>query len=207
MMVSLVLACLVTDCSIDGSGRSSAQGAAVVPPAIEARPLKQDLDDLNGALQSLRDAEVGRDLPALYDQVRSDVGRLLKAFVTIKARFEMVIAAGQRRLDDWSNQEETREAVEAHDANAIRRDDLAMAMDSLLLCRMSYGMACAGYRTQIAHVTGALDHRLDLSSIRSVTPAITALLEGEAEVHSIVTDVSAKSNAVIALLAPEAPPH
>jgi hypothetical protein len=202
---ALVLTGMVTDCGVVGAGRNSAQGAMAVPPAIETSQLRHDLDVLNGALQSLRDADAGTDLPALYGVVRSDVERLLKAFVLVGSRYEMIIAVGQRRLDSWSMQEEVHDPIDAHDASAIRNGDLTMAMESLLMCRTSYAMACTGYRSQLARVIGTLDHHLALSSIHAVTPAITTLVEGEAEVRSIVADVSAKSKAVIALLEAPAP--
>jgi hypothetical protein len=66
---------------VDGSGRASTHGAVVASPVIEPSLLKHDLDDLEDALKSLRDADAGRVLPALYRQVMSDVERLLKAFV------------------------------------------------------------------------------------------------------------------------------
>jgi hypothetical protein len=204
MMAAAVPTCLMTDCSEVGSGRTAGPGAAVIPPAIEASPLKQDLDDLNGALQSLRDAGPGKDLPALYGAVRSDVERLLKAFVLVAERCEAVVAAGQRRLDAWSGQGEAPDPVAAPGTSAVGRRDLALAVDSLLMCRSSYAMSCASYRTQIARVISTLDHRLALSTISAVTPAITTLLEGEAGVRSIVTDASAKSRAVIALLLEQA---
>jgi hypothetical protein len=205
MMAAVVLACMVTDCGQAGDQRTIARGRTALPCSIESRPLTRYLDDLNGALQSLRDADPGRDLPTIYGVVRSDGERLLKAFAVVSARYEEVVAAGQRRLNAGSSQEQDADPAEEHDLRAQGQGDLAMAMESLLMCRMSYVMASASYRAQLARVMGTLDRHLDLSSIRTATPAITILLEDEAEVRSIVSDAAAKSRAVIALLDAQRP--
>jgi hypothetical protein len=193
-LAMLIAVVLMWGCG-DGQERSVAR--AEVSSAVDVAPAKLDIDDLGGALRELRDARNDMEIQARYPSVRSAAEALAATLAAVAAQYEATVTAGQNALSAGIHQGSGQALAQRSPADA----DLALAMDSLLMCRPAYDQVSDSYRWQLLLVTRSLDRDHTLNGMQAVTPAISRLLEDQGELRSILTDVSAKSRAVMAEIA------
>jgi hypothetical protein len=183
-----------------GDGQERSVARAEVSNAVDVAPAKQDIEDLGGALRELRDARNDMEIQARYPSVHSAAEALAATLAAVATQYEATVTAGQDALSSGIHQG-SGQAL-AHQAQRSPADeDLALAMDSLLMCRPAYAQVSDSYRWQLLLVTRSLDLDHTLHGMQAVTPAIARLLEDQGELRSILTDVSAKSRAVMTEIA------
>jgi hypothetical protein len=197
VLTMLIVAGLSWGCG-GGPERSSARADGAV--AVDVAPAKQDLDQVGGTLRDLRVARSDAEIQERYRIVRAAADTLAASLSAVASQYEATVAAGQHALASHDNPATQRPLVQpAQPAAAVA--DLAMAMDSLLMCRAAYAQVSGAYRDRLLLMTASLDRDHSLSGMQAVTPTITGLLEDQEELRSILTDVSAKSKAVLTEIA------
>ncbi len=177
-----------------GAGRAGAGGDAAVAVAAA----QQGIDAVGGALRELRAARTATEVQERYPPVRMAADALAASLSAVAARFEAAVAAGQRALS-------ADDRVAARPSAPAQRSpadgDLAMALDSLLMCRTAYAQVSGAHRAQLQQLTRALDRDRTVDGMQAVTPTIAGLLEDQSELRSILTDIAAKSKAVMTEIA------
>ena len=190
-----VLAAL-SGCGDDAHRMASVQPAATI--SVDAAPAKEDLEHVGGALRDVRDAQTMHELQQRFDALTTAASALSSSLADIGARYEATVSAGQLELSMRKQPQSSDLSTDAHLLPTAPVGNLALAMDSLLMCRDAYTKVSGSYRAHLASMTQALGNDLSLTEKRNVDPTIATLLEDQLQLRSILTDVSAKSKAVIA---------
>ncbi len=201
---ALLLPVLMAAVVVGGCGASQARSTAPAAPgsavAVDVAPVELDIDQVGGALRELRDARTQAEIQERYPQLRMAADALAASLSAVAAQYEATVAAGQQALSSSRDQGTGRPpARQGERPPAVA--DLAMALDSLLMCRTAYDQVSSAYRSQLQQLTRALERDRTVDGMQAVAPAITGLLEDQGELRSVLTDVSAKSKAVRAEMA------
>lgn len=198
-LAMLTAAALMWGCG-DGQDRGIAHAETRRAVAVDVAPAKQDIDQIGGALRDLRDARSDVELQQRYPSVRLAANALAMSLSTVAAQYEATVAAGQSALSSNDQADPGRPSARAAQRSPAE-SDLALAMDSLLMCRSAYGQVSSAYQAQLLQLTRSLDRDHTRSGIQAATPTIAGLLEDQSELRSILTDISAKSKAVMTEIA------
>jgi hypothetical protein len=176
--------------------------AEQIPPGIEVDEelAKSNLEQTGASLRSVRDAQTMPDLQKNFEMLSATSATLSMTLKEVAARFESAVSAGQLELDMRNQRRTNGQIPDPHSTDAIQEVNLAGAVDSLLMCRNAYGSLSGKYRSKLMAMTQELGNNLTLEGRHAVTPEITALLEDQLQLRTLLTDVSAKSKAVIAEL-------
>jgi hypothetical protein len=194
ILVALACALLLQWSCGDGQERSAALPAGGGAGAPDAAAAQKDVEEVGGALRELREARTAAEIQERYPMVRMAADALAESLIAVSAQFEATVAAGQQVLS-------TRAQAAPQAGRPPANGDLAMAVDSLLMCRIAYAQVSDAYREKLLQLTRALEADQSVSGVQAAAPTIAGLLEDQSQLRSILTDVSAKSKAVLAEIA------
>jgi hypothetical protein len=191
----------MTGCG-SGQERNSATIKAAAEVPVDVSKAKQGLDQVIVSLKVIRDANESADLKKLAGDLKGHATQVTDALAVLDASSNDEVVAGTKQSQVWHQQADGFTDPELRNASSRREGELRSAVDALSTSRMIYLTSSQAFRSELSQAISAIDLDPSQAGVRSIHPVFAKLVDDEAGVRKVLTDISDRSLAVTALLNP-----
>lgn len=186
----------------NGQDRSAKTASSSAQVPVDVTKAKQDLDQVMSGLRNMRDASDSADLKKLYAALADPTVQLNDSLAVVISNSNAAVAAGKVQNDEWHKQADTFTDPELRNVSTKRQSDLRTAVDKLALSTTALKTESDAYIAQVNQTLKALDLDLSQQGIRVIKPTVGKLVEDESQLRLALSEISAASKAVTAIVNP-----
>jgi hypothetical protein len=199
---SLLFASLIMSGCGDGQDRNTATVKAAAAVTVDVSKARQGLEQVIVSLKNLRDANENADLKKLDGDLKVHSATVTSALADVDASSSDAVTAGTKQTQIWHSQADGFTDPDLRAASSKREGALRTAVDALSSSRMSYLTNSQSFRTQLSQSVSALDLDLSQAGVKSLRTVLSKIVDNEAPVLAVLTDIADKSKTVTDLLRP-----
>ena len=198
------IACSALTLSSCGNGqdRSAATSEASAEVPEQAAKATAALDRVQASLTRLQGAEGAEALRKGHQELAGNADRLGAALAATAASSEAAVASGREQIAKWHQEADTFTEVSLREASSRREGQLREAVDALAACNANLATSGGAYRAKLGQTINALDLDLSQQGIAGVGPVIAKLNADQSALRGHLSDVTAGSRAVRAVISP-----